>query len=490
MGVLSGLKPEKVFEYFEAICSIPHGSGNTKQISDYCVKCASELGLEYVQDEYNNVVIYKGAAKGYEDHPTVILQGHLDMVCARTADCVKDMAKEGLDLLVEGDYVTADKTSLGGDDGIAIAMILAILADDSLCHPPIEAVFTVDEEVGMDGARALDMKLLSGRRMLNLDSEDEGVFTVSCAGGLRTDCFIPGEIKEVSLINSEYLNLYSVTLDGLTGGHSGTEIDKGRGNAIKLMARFLYRAFDEISGIGLSDIKGGKFDNVICNYCEAHLVMGDDAAEQFNKLVAEFNTIYRTEFASTDPGVNLACEQVNRGNDSVNVFLAEDSLRMISALFLVPQGIIAMSPDMKGLVQTSANVGVVDICDEGLKFSCSVRSSIASQKYGVRDRIKAACEGLGGQAAFRGDYPGWAYRKESFVRDTLADIYRKQTGKSPVITAIHAGLECGMFCEALEGLDCVSIGPELRDIHSVDERLGISSVQRLYKLVTEFLESI
>ena len=490
MGVLSELEPKKVFEYFEKICSVPHGSGNTKAVSDMCAGFARELGLNYVQDNLNNLIIYKNASPGYENRETLILQGHMDMVCAKRPECPKDMAKEGLDLFVEGDDIGAKDTSLGGDDGIAVAMILALLADDTLRHPAIEAVFTVDEEVGMDGAAGLDMSLLHGRRMLNLDSEEEGVFTVSCAGGLRTDCIIPASPRKVEISAGSSMRLYKVTVSGPIGGHTGCEIDKGRGNANKLMSRLLFRAFDEISGIGLSSVSGGRFDNVICNHCEAVLVMGEESAWSMGKLVSEYDEMYRHEYISSDPGVRVSMEELKTGDTSVDIFMAEDAIRMISSVFMTPQGVIAMSSSMKGLVQTSSNVGMVHTFEEGLKFTCSVRSSLTSQKLAVRDRIKAVCESLGGEISSRGDYPGWEYREESPVRDNLSAIYEKQTGKSPVITAIHAGLECGLFASALNGLDCVSIGPDIRDIHSVDERLSISSVERLYRLVREFIESV
>ncbi|MCR5324223.1 MAG: aminoacyl-histidine dipeptidase [Lachnospiraceae bacterium] len=487
MSVLSELKPYNVFKYFEEICSVPHGSGNTKQISDLCASFAEKMGLKYVQDELNNLVIYKPASKGMEDKETIILQGHMDMVCAKTAECMKDMASEGLDIYIDGDHVRAKDTSLGGDDGIAVAIILAILEDDELVHPAIEAVFTVDEEVGMNGARGLDMSLLKGRRMLNLDSEEEGVFTVSCAGGLRMDCEIPCEYENTD----EKTMSYNIIIDGLIGGHSGCEIDKGRGNAIKLMSRFLYRASKEIDNLRIADIKGGEFDNVICNRCMARIYVPYQNASALEKLVSEFDGIYKDEFKVTDPEVSIkAVKNDILTNNSINkAFNTVDSNKIIDSLFLVPQGIAAMSPDINGLVQTSSNIGVVNTYENGLKFTVSVRSSVSSQKHALRDRIEAAVIGFGGNVTIRGEYPGWAYRKDSPVRDTLSRIYEKKTGKKPVITAIHAGLECGLFSEALNGLDCVSIGPELTDIHSVGEKLGIASVGRLYEMVVEFLRT-
>ena len=259
MAVLSNLQPEKVFYYFEKLCSVPHGSGNTKQISDLCVGFAKELGLKYRQEACNNVIIWKNGSCGYENAAPIILQGHIDMVCAKTEDCTKDMTRDGLDVMTDGEWVWADKTSLGGDNGIAVAMILAILSDETLPHPPIEAVFTVDEEVGMDGAFALDCSDLKGKKLLNLDSEEEGVFTVSCAGGVRLDCTLNAPQER-----ADGMTGYRVTISGLKGGHSGMNINQGRGNANCLMARTLYSAMERCPSLRVSDLTGGQFDNVIC----------------------------------------------------------------------------------------------------------------------------------------------------------------------------------------------------------------------------------
>ena len=261
MAVLSNLEPKAVFEYFEKLCAVPHGSGNTKIISDLCVGFAKELGLKWRQDELNNVVIWKDGTPGYEDAEPVILQGHMDMVCAKTEECSKDMAREGLDLATDGEYVWAKETSLGGDNCIAVAMALAILADENMPHPPLEAVFTVDEEVGMEGAFGLDCSDLKGRQLLNLDSEEEGVFTVSCAGGVRMDCRLPGSRGPLAGETG-----YAVTISGLQGGHSGADIDKGRASANVLAGRVLYSAKERVPGLRLADVRGGKFDNVICPF--------------------------------------------------------------------------------------------------------------------------------------------------------------------------------------------------------------------------------
>ena len=302
MAVLKGLKPEKVFAYFEKLCSVPHGSGNTKIISDLCVDFAKELGLKYRQEPCNNVVIWKPASPGHESAEPIILQGHIDMVCAKTDDCTKDMTREGLDLMTDGEWVWADKTSLGGDNCIAVAMILAILSDDTLVHPPIEAVFTVDEEVGMDGAFALDCSDLKGKKLLNLDSELEGVFTVSCAGGMRSDCLLPAALTDAAGMEG-----FGITVAGLRGGHSGADIHLGRGSGNRLMGRVLATALEKFPGLRLAAISGGQFDNVICSRCDAAVALPKGSGRAFEAFIREFEGVLKNEYAVTDPDVTLTC---------------------------------------------------------------------------------------------------------------------------------------------------------------------------------------
>ncbi|MCR5684797.1 MAG: aminoacyl-histidine dipeptidase [Lachnospiraceae bacterium] len=488
MGVLSGLEPAKVFEYFEKICSVPHGSGNTARISSLVCEMLNDMGVKHVQDASGNIIAFKPASSGYEGHEPVILQGHMDMVCAKDEGCTKDMSTEGLDLTVSDRYIRAKGTSLGGDDGIAVAMILALLSDDSLMSPPIEAVFTVDEEIGMDGARALDMSLLSGRRMINLDSEEEGVFTVSCAGGVRVDGAVPvlSPLDEADDGNA----IYRVSLFGLKGGHSGCEIDKGRGNAIKLLARVMYWATKKYGSLRLSEFTGGKFDNVICDSCEAVISLKTEDTADFESFIAHSDQTLKREFESTDPGIKVKARKICEEKNGRTVFSAADTLNFVRLLCVLPFGVRAMSRDVEGLVQTSSNIGMVATDGEGLHFTCSVRSSYESQKEALAGIIEAACEQAGGHTSRRGDYPGWEFLKESPLRDVLCKVYKEKTGKEPVITAIHAGLECGLFAGALKGLDCVSIGPEMHGIHSPEERLGIESVGRLYDLVRTTLKNL
>lgn len=479
MSVLSQLRPRSVFDYFEKLCSVPHGSGNTKIISDLCVSFARELGLKYRQDAMNNVVIWKDASPGYEGAAPIILQGHIDMVCTKTEGCTKDMAKEGLDLETDGEWVWAKDTTLGGDNGIAVAMALAILADGALPHPPIEAVFTVDEEVGLLGAAGLDCSDLKGRKLVNLDSEEEGVFTVSCAGGVRVDCFLPG--KKAPL-NGELG--YEISLEGLLGGHSGAEIHKGRASANQVMGRVLYSAMECVPGLRLADIRGGKFDNVICSRNHAKVAVPADQAGEFEAFIRAFDGALKNEYAGCDGGITLACERTALDG----ALSSEATGNVLRTLLAVPQGVQAMNVDFPGLVQTSLNMGVMELKEDGLYFGISVRSCIATQKEMMIQRLKAILELGGGSFTLRGNYPGWQYDRNSALREEVLAAYSSVCGKEGTIEATHGGLECGLFVEKLPGLDAVSFGPELHDVHSVKERLSVASTQRVYEVTRELLK--
>mgnify|MGYP000653544542 CR=1 FL=1 len=421
MAVLSNLQPEKVFYYFEKLCSVPHGSGNTKQISDLCVGFAKELGLKYRQEACNNVIIWKNGSCGYENAAPIILQGHIDMVCAKTEDCTKDMTRDGLDVRTDGEWVWADKTSLGGDNGIAVAMILAILSDETLPHPPIEAVFTVDEEVGMDGAFALDCSDLKGKKLLNLDSEEEGVFTVSCAGGVRLDCALNAPQER-----ADGMTGYRVTISGLKGGHSGMNINQGRGNANCLMARTLYSAMERCPSLRVSDLTGGQFDNVICLRADALAAVSAADAPAFEAFIKEFDATLKNEYAVTDGGISLVCEKA----DVPAAFSAADTSRLLHVLLALPQGVQEMSADFPGLVQTSLNLGVMRTDEHGMKCSFSVRSCIASQKDMLIQRVKAIVEFGGGTVGERSNYPGWQYDRDS----ASARRSKRSTATSPATT--------------------------------------------------------
>lgn len=475
MAVLEHLEPKSVFRFFEELCGIPHGSSNTKAISDWLMAFAKERSLEAWQDELNNVVIIKEATPGYENSSPVVIQGHMDMVCEKAPGCQKDMGKEGLDLAVEEDTVYAIGTTLGGDDGIAVAMALAILDAGNLQHPRVEAVFTVDEEIGMLGAAGLDVSMLRGQSMLNLDSEAEGVFTVSCAGGNMTLCTLP-------LTRAPYEGTaLTVTVGGLAGGHSGVEIHKGLGNSNLLMGRVLYAAAQRAE-VRLVDVAGGLKDNAIPRETTAALVTAD--AEAVRAVCREMDAVLKREYQVTDPGVFVAVAE----GGNVLPMDKETTERVLCFLTCLPNGVQTMSADIPGLVQTSLNLGILNTTETELRSESCVRSSVDSQKRMLVDRIRCLAETLGGTVEVCGDYAGWAYQQDSPLRDLLVEVFTEQNGYEPRIEAVHAGLECGVFISKLPGLDCVSLGPDLTEIHTCREKLHIASTQRLWKLVVETLK--
>lgn len=479
MGVLTSLEPAKVFQFFEEICSIPHGSKNVEQISNYLVNFAKERGLKYRQDEEYNVIIWKNGSKGYEEAEPVILQGHMDMVAVKTPDCPKDMEKDGLDLEINGDLISAKGTSLGGDDGIAVAYTLAILDDPDMAHPPIEAVFTVDEEIGMLGAAYMDVSDLKGRLFLNMDSEDEGIFTVSCAGGATVTCQFPYQKEEVKSSG------LCVTIEGFTGGHSGVEIHKGRANANVVMGRLLYNVMDQVQIIS---INGGEKDNAIALSCKVELaVPANKAAEVKECMENTFRTV-ADEYKVTDPNATI---QIEEDAETVREAMTiKDTQAVIQALLHMPAGIQRMNPEIKDLVQTSLNMGILRTNKESVDLSYAVRSSSESEKQFLIDKITALTNLLGGSIEITGPYPGWEYRADSRLRDVLVDTYKELYGKEPVVEGIHAGLECGLFAAKMGDIDAVSLGPQMEGIHTVNEVLSISSVQRTWELVTKALAAL
>ena len=470
MRRLADLQPARVFYYFEELAAIPHGSGNTAAISDYCVAFAREHGLYVRQDALGNVVIKKPAAAGYENHPAVILQGHLDMVCEKAPDCALDMAIDGLDLAVDGDWLHANGTTLGGDDGIAIAMALAILESDDLLHPPLEVLFTVDEEIGLLGAAGLDGADLDARMLINIDSEDEGVLTVSCAGGVRADITLPIE----RIYNS--WNTYKITVDGLQGGHSGMEIDKGRLNANILIGEFL----NTLETYRIVRLEGGQKDNAIP--CAATCVLA--ATRDITTLGESFAQAHRTE---NEPNLTVKVEHAVAENYTLT---DESTKRIVDFLTTTPNGIVSMSEDIDGLVQTSLNLGILSTHENAVRCGFGIRSSVDNEKAALLDKVKSVAETCGGTCDSYADYPAWEYRKSSELRDTMCAVWECLFNTKAKVIAIHAGLECGILCEKLNGLDAVSIGPAMQDIHTCRERLSVSSAERVYRYVCEVLKNL
>ncbi|MGN1147730.1 MAG: aminoacyl-histidine dipeptidase, partial [Lachnospiraceae bacterium] len=468
MGVLEGLEPVRVFHFFEEICKIPHGSGNVAQISDYLVDFAKERKLFYLQDELKNVIIVKAATPGYEEEPAVILQGHMDMVAVKKPDCNIDMKTEGLRLQVDGDKVYAEGTSLGGDDGIAVAYALALLDAENLSHPRLEVVITVDEEVGMDGARGIDLSTLTGKRMLNLDSEEEGIFLTSCAGGAGVNCYLPVEVSE------KRGELYRISVEGLLGGHSGAEIDKERGNSNCIMGRILYRLTGELP-VCLKSLEGGLADNAIPRQTVAEVLIQKEHEAAFKEVLLKVEEEIKDELATKDPDFQITVVFM----EEVQTSCADEESTAGAASYLIalPNGVQAMSADVPGLVETSLNLGILryDAAEQEICCEFSVRSCIESAKHALMAKVGAVTELAGGSYSVSGDYPGWAYRVDSPLREKMVAVYEEMYGKKPELTAIHAGLECGILAAKIDDLDCISFGPDMKNIHTTEETLSISS---------------
>ena len=525
MGVLSDLEPKRVFQFFEEITKIPHGSGHVEEISDYLVRFARERGLKHIQDELRNVILVKEATPGYEKDPAVILQGHMDMVAVKKPDCDIDMAKEGLRVAVRGDEVYAEGTSLGGDDGIAVAYALALLDSDTIQHPKLEVILTVDEEVGMDGARGIDLSMLTGNRMINLDSEEEGIFLTSCAGGARVHCNLPLKMADCEGIAMK------VTVGGLQGGHSGGEIHKERGNANCLFGRLLQRLTEQIP-VCIREIAGGLADNAIPRETAAVLVIEERNREKFVEILRTVETEIKAELATKDPGFVIEAAEAGQGH--FFCVTAEDTGKAAAFLCALPNGVQAMSADMPGLVETSLNLGIMKftMCNDFTNINCqkieggipkeasrakagngipeeadcekvgndvpkenggllaefSVRSSVESAKRALIDRLCAVTKLAGGSNTVTGDYPGWKYRKDSPLRDKMVALYWDMYGTEPKVEAIHAGLECGILGSKIQDLDCVSIGPDMTAIHTTEETLSISSTGRVWEYLVRLLE--
>lgn len=476
MSILGHLEPANVFRFFEEICNIPHGSRNMDKISNYLVDFAKERNLEYYQDEIKNVIIIKEATAGYENKEPIMLQGHMDMVAVQKPESTIDMATEGLRLKVDDDIIYAEDTSLGGDDGIAVAYELALLDADNLSHPRIECIFTVDEEVGLNGAAAIDLSVCKAKRMLNLDSEEEGIFLTGCAGGMRVDCAL--SLKREMIDGA----LCEVHIGGLTGGHSGAEIHKGRANSNTLMGRFLVHAGKKVD-MNIVTMEGGLADNAIPRETKMEVVVSD--VEALTAQVNAFDKILKAEYATKDSGVFVKVTVKEVG--SFEAVTKEDSEKTGKLIFLLPGGVQAMSGDVEGLVETSLNMGQLSMKKEQINLGFSVRSSIESAKYMLVEKLYALTESFGGSYKSTGDYPGWAYRVDSPLRDSMVNIYTEMFGKAPKIEAIHAGLECGFFLGKIPELDCVSIGPDMKDIHTTEETMSISSVKRTWEFILKVL---
>ncbi len=477
MKKLTNLEPNRVFHYFEEISAIPRGSGNRKGIAGYIENFAKEHSLEYVHDEAHNVIVFKGASKGCEEKEPVIIQGHLDMVCQKEPWCSIDFEKDGISLCVEDGYIKAEGTTLGADNGNAVAMMLAILESDSFVHPPIEAVFTADEEIGMLGANDLSIDCLKARRMINLDSEEPGFLTVSCAGG--SDFCFKIDVERKAVTGREL----TITVKGCRGGHSGMEIDKGRVNADILLGRILNKA----QGMGEFDIlsiDGGDKSNAIPTSAAAKLVVRAD----FKKKLEEYAEEIKSEVYAREPEIDITVQEGKEG--TYGVLNDEAAKAVIYLLVTAPNGIMSMSAEIDNLVETSLNLGILKTAENEITMQFALRSNKKSALKHLEEKLAVLAEPINCRYETGGHYPPWEYKDNSFMQKLFLETFKEKFGFDAKVIAIHAGLECGMFSDKIKGLDCISFGPETSDVHTTGERLSIQSTKDTFELVLSILEKM
>ncbi len=483
MERLRDSKCSEVFRYFEEISAIPRGSGNEKQISDYMVSFAEKYGLEVTQDNALNVVIKKPAAKGYENAPAVVLQGHMDMVCEKNKDTVHDFEKDPIRLSVVEDMLYADGTTLGADNGIALAYALALLASKDIPHPSLEVLFTSDEENTMSGAPALDVSILKGRLLINLDSEEEGKFLVSSAGGMKAKLVIPIEWEKAP----GNMNAFRLCIGGLKGGHSGIEIDKGRGNANKLMGRLMKRIMKECT-VYITAIDGGLKSNAIPREAEVLLLSDTTSRSRIEVIAKELEAVYKNELRAVDPDVYVRVEDINDKFDTV--FSKTTANRAVAAMVMLPNGIQSMSMEIEGLVECSTNLGVINTKKDEIWLINEIRSSVRSLKRNVFSQVETLAEMIGSSVRIESEYPEWEYNPDSKLRNTFIKVYKEKYRKEPEIIAIHAGLECGVFMNKISGLDAISMGPDMYDVHTPNEHLSIPSTERVWEFLLDVLKAM
>lgn len=477
--IITGYQPEKLFQYFEDISAIPRGSGNEKGISDFLVAFARERGLDVYQDEVYNVIIRKPASAGAEDAAPVMMQGHIDMVCDKLAGVEHDFERDGLELVVEDGVLTANGTTLGADNGIAVALMMTVLDDDTLVHPALECVFTTDEETGLVGAETLDKSQISARIMINLDSEEEGVATVSCAGGVTVTLTRGLALERVDG------SLLTVAISGLLGGHSGSDIHLERGNANLLMARIVEQVLRGTDA-RLVSFDGGSKDNAITRECTARLVLADAAdAQRAAGIARAVAQDIAAELEVFDP--SFACEVEVADGASADAMSTEDAWALVRTIRLAPNGVLRRNVAADGFVEVSSNLGVVATEGASVRMLLAPRSSIASLQEEIKGRIQTLADAFGFSASFDNEYPGWSYTEHSHVREVFQASYCELFGEELKIESIHAGLECGLFTEALPGLDAIAVGPTLADVHTPDEHMPLDSAERFYRLLVDVL---
>lgn len=483
MEILKGLKPEALWGYFEEICQIPRPSRKEEKIGAWLMAFARQHGLEARQDEAGNVLISKPATAGKEQVPAVVLQAHMDMVCEKNSDSRHDFDRDPIEPYVDGEWVKAKGTTLGADDGIGMAAALAVLTSKEIQHGPVECLFTVDEETGLSGAFALKSGFFKGRILLNLDSEDEGEMFIGCAGGIDTVVRLPYE-RTVTPAGQFAVR---ITLKGLQGGHSGDDINKGRGNAIKILNRFLWD-MNEKYGISVAVFEGGNLRNAIAREASAVIVFDTKFKENirvdFNVYTAEMERVWKL----TEPGLKMELESEDLPGE---ILTAASTAALLNALYACPHGVFAMSSRMPGMVETSTNLAAIRFIENNtILITTSQRSDVDSEKLNIAHMVAAVFRMAGAAVEHGEGYPGWAPNPDSAVLKVAVDSYKRLFGKEPVVRSIHAGLECGLFLEKYPGMDMISFGPTLRGVHSPDEKVHIGTVEKWWRHLTDILENL
>jgi dipeptidase D len=482
MSDIIKLQPERIWYYFDEICKVPRPSKKEEKMAAWLVAWGKSKNLETIQDKAGNVVIRKPASKGKEKYKTVVLQSHIDMVCEKNASTKHDFDKDPILPYVDGEWVKAKGTTLGADDGIGMAAQLAVLEASNLVHGPIECLFTIDEETGLTGAFALQPDLLKGRTLLNLDSEDEGQLFIGCAGGKDTTVSFTYNKESVP----QDVNAFRISVTGLKGGHSGDEINKGLGNAVKLMNRFLLNAASNF-GIRISRMDGGNLRNAIAREAFAFIVAPSKNKDTLIDFACKYNDIIKDELHVTEPDLKFVIEDAEKPEF---VFDADTQFRLLNSLYACPHGVIAMTADMPGLVETSTNLASVKTEDDRIYITTSQRSSVETSKDDIAAMVASVFRLAGAEVKHGEGYPGWKPNVNSEICNVMKDSYKKLFQKEPLVLAIHAGLECGVIGEKYAGMDMISFGPTLRGVHSPDERINIESVDLFWKLLVEVLKTI
>lgn len=481
-ALLEKLKPAIIWEYFERILKIPRCSGNEEAIGDYIVSVARKLNLSWERDKVGNIVVRKKAFPGYEGADTVILQGHIDMVCEKNSDLEHDFSKDAIQAEIKEGWMQAKGTTLGADNGIGVAAALAVMEDNTLEHGPLEFLFTVDEETGLTGATKIEPGFLKGKKLLNLDSEDEGTFTIGCAGGADSEVVLP--LKREKSKGGE---LFRLKIFGLRGGHSGIDINQGRGNAIKFLSRLLWQASQEFT-FELINMEGGNKRNAIPREAWADLILDPSNLDSLSPFIKKAFQKIQTEYKVVEKDAKFSLEKSDgEKRDTLN---HETQKTLIGLLFTLPHGVLAMHPEIEDLVETSNNLAIIHTHQDKAEIICSSRSSVASALETTRNMIKASCDLVGAEANQPEGYPGWMPNLESSLLKTMKEVYKNIFQKEPKVEAVHAGLECGIIGEKFPGMDMISFGPTIEHPHSPEERVNIESVDKFWKFLTTILKEL